>query len=116
MWFFHLALQGAARMALQPEAHPAQIEDSVASELGQRLIPKVFFARSRVLISSWWLYHRRSAYPGGWASEIHYCSCHSGCDRARWRTWSTRNEVAFKLDHGVEVLSRMRRERREIDR
>ena len=31
--FFHLALQGAARMALQPDAHPAQIKDSVASEL-----------------------------------------------------------------------------------
>lgn len=29
---FHLALQGAARMALQPDAHPAQIKDSVTSE------------------------------------------------------------------------------------
>ena len=32
-FFFHPALQGAARMALQPGAHPAQIKDSVASEL-----------------------------------------------------------------------------------
>jgi pyrroline-5-carboxylate reductase len=30
---FPLALQGAARMALQPGAHPAQIKDSVTSEL-----------------------------------------------------------------------------------
>lgn len=41
MRFFHLALQGAARMALQPDAHPAQIKDSVTSELEQRLVPKV---------------------------------------------------------------------------
>jgi pyrroline-5-carboxylate reductase len=40
MRFVHIALQGAARMALQPDAHPAQIKDSVASEL-ERLIPRV---------------------------------------------------------------------------
>lgn len=61
---FRKGLQGAARMALQPGAHPAQIKDAVTST--SFCYPSHFTQLSHFCPSSWRLYHCWTIDIGRW--------------------------------------------------
>ena len=76
------ALQGAARMALQVGAHPAQIKDAVTSKSCCLRV----FTRRLTITSTWWLHDCRSVGSGRWEGPFNNRPSDSSGHGTRERT------------------------------
>ena len=94
--FCHTALQGAARMTLQGNTHPAQLKDAVTS-VYHTSVP---FCCLLIVVacSPWRMHHRRSPRSRGRTRPFHNRACNPDRDRACQRARPTTQNLKVSLD------------------